>query len=64
MDPFVKHHPASNPDDEPEILIALHEHEHNTNEGSEFLDDALRMREQPFMYVEKSIGVGSPENLL
>jgi hypothetical protein len=64
MDPFVKHHPAGNPDDEPETLIALHEHEHNTNEGSEFLDDALRMREQPLQYVEKSIAVGSPENLL
>ena len=64
MDPHIKDHPAHNPEDEPVTLVAVHEHEHNTSDGSEFLDDALRMKEQPFMYVEKTIAVGSPENLL
>jgi len=43
-------------------LIPFHEHDHNTNEGSEYLDDAIRMVDQP--YVEKSVGVGSPDILL
>ena len=64
MDPRFTNHPAQNPEDEPVPLVAVPEHEHNTSEGSEFLDDALRMKEQPFMYVEKTIAVGSPENLL
>lgn len=35
-----------------------------TTEGSEFLDDALRMKEQPLMLTEISVGVGSPDDLL
>ena len=64
MDPFFRNHPAQSQEDEPEMLIAVHEHEHNTMEGSEFLDDAIRMKEQPLMYTERTIAVGSPENLL
>ncbi len=64
MDPFVRNHPAQSQEDESETLIAVHEHEHNTMEGSEFLDDAIRMKEQPLMYTERTVAVGSPENLL
>jgi hypothetical protein len=37
---------------------------HNTNEGSEFLDDAIRTHDQPLMYTEESIAAGSPQYLL
>ncbi|NII29336.1 hypothetical protein HB364_29925 [Pseudoflavitalea sp. X16] len=60
-------HPAGNhlhhPSDEHK-LVRLHEPPHNTNEGSEFLDDALRMDDEPVVYTEESIAAGSPENLL
>jgi hypothetical protein len=39
---------------------------HNITDGSEFLDDAIRMNEeQPFMYLytEQSISAGSPKDL-
>lgn len=35
-----------------------------TEEGSEFLDDAIRTVEQPFLYTEESIAAGSPDHLL
>ena len=59
-------HPIKNPDDQlgQPALVTIHEHEHNTNEGSEFLDDAIRMHDQPLIYTEESIAAGSPENLL
>lgn len=39
---------------------AVHEPLHGTTEGSEFLDDAIRMKEQPFKYsqTEQSIAPG------
>jgi hypothetical protein len=62
--PFL--HPVANglpvPSDEQQ-LVPLHEAPHNTNEGGEFLDDALRMDEQPIIYTEESIAAGSPQNL-
>jgi hypothetical protein len=36
---------------------------HYTNEGSEFLDDAIRMHDQPLMFTEVSVAAGCPENL-
>ena len=37
-----------------------------TAEGSEFLDDAIRMKEQTFVYspIEENIDPGSPQDLL
>jgi len=59
-------HPVANslvvPSDEHQ-LVPLHEGPRNTNEGGEFLDDALRMNEQPIIYTEESIAPGSPQNL-
>ena len=39
---------------------------HNITEGGEFLDDPIRMKEQPFMYsnTEESVAPGSPKGLL
>jgi hypothetical protein len=33
----------------------MHEPMHDTSEGSEFLNDAIRMVEQPLMYDEESL---------
>lgn len=46
-------------------VVVLDESVHNITEGSEFLDDAIRMKEQPFIYLytEESIAPGRPKNL-
>lgn len=47
--------------------VSLHELSHDTSEGSEFLDDALRMEDLPFnpyANTEESIAAASRENLL
>jgi hypothetical protein len=38
---------------------------HNITEGSEFLDDAIRMKDQPFMYqhTEESVAPGNLNGL-
>ena len=40
------------------MLFPLHETLDFTNEGSEFLDDAIRMIEQPLKQDDESIGTG------
>lgn len=52
------------PQADPHPLIQLHEPEHNTAEGGEFLFDALRMEDLPIIYTEESVAAGSPRNLL
>jgi hypothetical protein len=37
---------------------------YSTNEGSEFLDDAIRMKEMPLMFSEQKIDTGGKRNLL
>lgn len=66
MNPFFTHHDRKNWRDpsEEHLLVPIHEPPHNTTEGSEFLDDALRMHEQPLIYTEESVAAGSPKNLL
>ena len=47
--------------------VTLHEPLHDTSEGSEFLDDALRMEDisfAPYTNTKESIGAGTAENLL
>ncbi|NML21302.1 hypothetical protein HHL16_10485 [Pseudoflavitalea sp. G-6-1-2] len=51
----------SSPDQHPVVHT---EPAHNTSEGSEFLDDAIRMHEQPLMYTEVSVSAGGPVDLL
>ena len=61
------HLPAKNREVEPakHTLALFQEPQHNTNEGSEFLDDTIRMKDQPLMvHTEESIAAGSPEYLL
>jgi hypothetical protein len=44
--------------------VVHNEPSHNMNEGSEFLDDAIRIEDLPIIYTEESIAVSSPKNLL
>lgn len=51
-------------DDAARHPVVVYEHPHNTNEGSEFLDDAIRIKDQPLMYTEQNIAPGCPDGLL
>ena len=67
MNLHLFHRPAKSREDEPaEPELALfRKPEHNTTEGSEFLDDSIRMSDQPLrVHTEESIAAGSPENFL
>lgn len=56
MNLFFLHLPAKRLKDEPdEHSLTMHEPMHDTSEGSEFLNDAIRMVEQPLMYDEESL---------
>ncbi|OQP59548.1 hypothetical protein A3860_37175 [Niastella vici] len=44
--------------------VVHYEPAHNTNEGSEFLDDAIRTEDLPLVYTEESVAAGSPQQLL
>ena len=45
-------------------LVPIHGLPHNTSEGSEFLDDAIRMEEMSITRCEECVSAGSPEKLL
>ena len=46
-------------------LVRLHAPVHDTMEGAEFMDDALRFEDElPLMLTEVSVASGSPEQLL
>lgn len=44
--------------------VQTEEHDYNTNEGSEFLDDAIRIQEQSLMRTEENIAASNYENIL
>lgn len=44
--------------------VVIHEASHNTSEGGEFLDDALRMEDLILTHTEESLAAGSPDHLL
>ncbi|MFA6059886.1 MAG: hypothetical protein WC756_16895 [Taibaiella sp.] len=54
---FFLNLPAKKHKGEPDehMLITIHEPLHDTSEGSEFLNDAIRMVEQPLMYNEENL---------
>ena len=62
MNLFFIHHQANNPEREADehIRVSLQNHEQNTNEGSEFLDDAIRIEDLPESYTEENITDGNP----
>jgi hypothetical protein len=45
-------------------LVVTHPTPHDTSEGSEFLDDALRMEDLVLTPTEESVAAGSPAYLL
>lgn len=54
MHPFFLHLLAKSLNNQPDgnMPVTIHEHPHDTSEGSEFLDDALRMKDQPLTNTE------------
>ena len=52
---FFSHYPVKNTEEEAgeQPLVPLQNHEHDTNEGSEFLDDAIRIEDLPESYTEE-----------
>ena len=60
MNLFFIHRSPKNPGDEGEehTLVPLHNHEYNTNEGGEFLNDAIRIEDMPEVYTEENITDG------
>ena len=57
---FFLIHPAKNPEGaaDEHILVPLQNHGHDLNEGSEFLDDAIRIEDLPELYTEENITDG------
>jgi hypothetical protein len=45
-----------------EIITSVNEN--NTTQGSEFLDDAIRVKDQPFKYNKAKTGKKDPRSLL
>ncbi len=46
------------------VLVRLHAPAHDTMEGAEFMDDALRFEDElPMMQTEVSMASGSPETI-
>ena len=66
MNLFFIYHSTKNAETEPgeRMLLPLQNQKHNTNEGSEFLDDAIRMKEQLLLYMQESVAAAWPENSL
>jgi len=63
MHPFFLHPIKGSAEDE-HALVPLHALQQNTSEGSEFLDDAIRMEDLLFTPTEECVAAGSPERLL
>jgi hypothetical protein len=54
--PFPKKEPGNDPvspDNNNNKMVIAYEHEENIADGGEFLDDGIRMKEQPFKATEK-----------
>ena len=60
--PFL--HPSRYPKEEDFVPVVTHRPPINTMEGSEFLDDAIRMEDLPLTRSEESVAAGSPEKVL
>jgi hypothetical protein len=62
MNLFFLHLPARHRKPDEHKMVTVYKPPYFTSEGSEFLDDAIRMKEQPLEYTEKSIASMPPEN--
>ena len=65
MNPFILYPAGENlKDQSDEHTIAINEPPYSMNEGGEFLDDAIRMKDMPLFYSEKGVAARSSWNLL
>jgi hypothetical protein len=63
MNLFFLHLPARHSKSDEHKMVTAYTPPCCTNEGSEFLDDAIRMKEQPLEYTEENIATTSQDNL-
>lgn len=65
MNSFLLHSPVKNLEDTTikHMPVLIYEPSHNTNERNKFIDNAIRVKDQPLMYTEECIAVGCPEDL-
>lgn len=65
MNFFFIHHPVKKLKDETvkPTLVQIQSNEHNITEGGEFLDDAIRMKDQSLIDLETSIGAINSNDL-
>lgn len=56
MNFFFLHSTVKNLKDQSDNTLVHNEPPHNTNEGSEFLDDAIRIEDLPLTYAEEIPG--------
>ena len=61
---FLFLHPFKRNLREEQALVSVQEPPRNTSEGSEFLDDAIRMEDMQVMATEECVAAGSPKILL
>jgi hypothetical protein len=65
MKPFLIYSAFKDPKEQSDIRPDVHNQPlHDVNEGSEFLDDAIRMEDVSLPFTEESISTESHENLL
>lgn len=60
---YFFHYPKNGKYTSDEHLVVHAERPHNTSEGSEFLDDAIRMDELSLIYAGESIAAESVQSL-
>jgi hypothetical protein len=64
MNPFFLYLVGENlKDQSDEHTIAINEPPYSMNEGGEFLDDAIRMKDMPLSYSDERVAAGNPINL-
>jgi hypothetical protein len=56
--------PVKSKPKEEHVLVAIHALPRNTSDGSEFIDDAIRMEDLTWTHTEECVAAGSPANLL
>ncbi|HZX57285.1 MAG TPA: hypothetical protein VFE54_01110 [Mucilaginibacter sp.] len=64
MNPFFVYRADENLKDQSDKHpLAINEPLYSMDEGSEFLDDAIRMKDMPLMFSEEKIDTGGARNL-
>ncbi len=66
MNLFILQTPEKTQEDDQvnHLPVPLNESTQNITDGGEFLNDALRMKEQPFLYTEDCVAAGCFDGIL